>query len=1509
MCPPNTFSPYGRQLDDDTACVPCADGTFAKYYGSFECVGESDQDSMAQRDILEDFYNSMGGENWLVKTNWLDSSVSICDWHGITCVSSSEESVKAILLSQNDVTGTVPSSIFKLPGLKELNLARNSITMSYQGIEDATNLEYLNLDETEITTLSGIEDAKSLNLLHINANSFGGTFPQEILSLKSLAVLYMSDNDFSGSIPSGLKSLTDLIFLACAECSLSGEVPAWIGDLTKLEYLGLSGNSLTGELPSEVELLTNLKHLDLSEQTTRGGDGITGGVPALAGFTQLSELYLHRNKLNGQIPSNFLAKVVADFDSAVTIDLRWNDITGSIPSELAMKNNLNLFLSDNKIDVIPDEVCNSSWNGGNSEDSTCDFILCDKGTFNALGRSQSDLPCEICPGEADDTQYYGSTQCGQDIEKFILNAFYINLNGPDWTHSDNWLIHNEICEWYGITCYEDGAQEGKVKSIILDNNNMHGEISTSIYDLSYLSHLELRGNNITLPLEGIDKLNYLDTLYLSETGMTSLAGIGQAKSLTTLHLTSNNLEGPLPDEFFDLENLEYVFLNYNKISSKISTKFGNLKQLKELFLFHNELTGEIPSEVGLLQNLETLSFGENKLEGTVPVELNNLKRLEVLSLQRESGRSVSGDLNPSEGSGLHGSLPPFSSLPNLRELYLGDNSFTGDIPASFLSGIQDKTGTVQVDLTLNKLTGTAPGSLSAFDDLRLYLAGNEIEGISVDLCKKDDWMDGEVANGCDAILCPPGKYNSYGRRVNDDKVCEECAYEDSAKFFGSVSCGPSDDVHGLSEREILRRFYLQTQGNSWKNKNNWMEDKVDICRWHGVHCASESGEGGDTVTKLELPANNLQGTVPPVIFHLPSLKSLNLHDNGVEFSFQGIDVASNLEELYLQSTNVKSLKGIGKASALKVLHLEENSFAGPIPDEVYGLVGLRSLYLSDSGLTGTLSSSIGNLKNLVELYCHANDISGEIPNSIGELSNLEVLLLSENNLYGTLPESLNDLSSLKELNLDSFTRNNAGISGPLLAFSGLPKLRELHLGDNSLTGPIPDDFLQGVDNTDEVINVNFRSNQLAGALPGSLERLDKLNIDLTDNKITEITLNLCDQDNWMDYTVDDYGCDAILCPAGFYNKHGRASLGNPCQPCDASVSSPYMGNTICPGTEKEAEKEVLKAFYLSTGGPKWKENDGWMDDKTDICDWFGVSCRDGYTVESILLGSNNLIGTPPKEIFQLSNLKFLWLYSNPMNFKFEGIEKATKLTSLLLDSTGLTSLEGIGKASALVDVDVRFNRLDGTLPSEIHDLRFLESFLCGHNGFTGSVPSFKTNRRLHTLRMSDNFFTGEVPAFDVHTALTALDLSGNDLEGPLPTNLLQAANTKSAIFIDLSSNSITGTVPAELSRFDVLTIYLRDNMIEGISQQLCSKNEFNKGDVETYGCDAILCPKGTYAPSSGRASADGGPCLKCDQTLYHGSSVCGVDIAESSAPSRGAFSSFALGITTFFLGGFIYLLF
>jgi len=1458
LCPPGTANRFGREHSGGLSCQSCSSAEDAPYYGMFSCLSEEDQTIVGEGDILKDFFEKAGGRQWQTNTGWLSDSNSFCQWHGVTCTTTDPVSVAAIHLSNNGLTGYISSSLWILPSLAELNVAGNDVKIQLEGIENS-NLVYLNLDQTGISSLDNLSST-NLQLLHATDNKFS-SFPTEILGLQNLEVLFLSNNEIE-ELPDSVGAMQTLRFLACDECGLKGQLPLWVtSSLTNLEYASFRQNAFAGTVP-DMTALTGLKHIDIGAQRPHGG-GLTGQVSDLATLTHLVEVAFDGNKLTGPIPQAFLQNV-ADVE-LITVDLRNNEITGSIPETLATRfTRMNLLLGNNQITSVPASVCAKNWNGG-KVGSSCDHILCSAGTYNLNGHASTTQKCNTCADAS--SSFLGATSCGDTSEQATLETIYMDLGSTAWTNHDNWGTSPDVCSWYGIECHEDdgSAASGKVKSIVLEDNNLVGTLKSSVYQLEYLESIFVKQNEIDVEFDGVASASNLNTLHLSQTNVKSIAGLGVATSLQALHLTGNEITGTIPAEVFKLTNLVDLYLNYNQFDGTLSKQISKLSNLKEFYLFHNHLTGTVPTEVGALVDIEVLGLGENGFHGTLPTELNTLKFLRVLSLQKEKG-----DFST---EGITGTLPALNKLEDIRELYLGGNSITGTLPSNFLFGIVMRSSTITIDLVDNQITGEVPETLDVFYDLRLYLAGNQISSVPDKICGMVQWMDGLVAHSCDGFLCPPGTFNEFGRRISDESECFPCSVEEDSRYYGSTSCG-ADAGEDVDERTVLFQLYNELGGNDWNSRDNWKEDNKSVCTWFGVKCAD-----GSEVTDIELPRNGLKGTVPPSIFHLKSLRTLNLQENDVEFTFEGIGLTPALEELNMGHTKARSLSGIDQLQNLRTLNMAENHFSTSLPKDLFKLSSLEKLFITNAGFIGSIPGDIGAMTKLSVLFMNHNELTGTLPSEIGMLTSVSVLQVSENLLYGSVPTEINKMKALKSLFADSFTRPGAGFSGPLPAFDQLPNLRELALGSNTFTGAMPSSFLEGVTVTDEKITIGLHANQLTGAVPSSLSRFELIYLDVAANRISTLPESFCSKSKWNEGKVGEYGCDALLCPAGTYNEEGKqGGEDTPCLTCPNIPSGQsYLGSTGCLADQKKQEREILEKLFESTSGLKWKDMTGWLSEN-DICTWYGVSCTSSGTVESLLLGSNNLHGSVPSDIFGgLPDLMYLWLYSNPISFKFDKIGEAKKLNSLLIDSTGLTSLEGVGSASALTDLDVRFNNLEGTVPTEIANLRDLSSFACGNNRLGGTIPSFNGNRKLKTLRMGSNNFDGQLPDFATNPALETLDLSQNNLLGSIPVSLLANSDTENEIFIDLSDNQLTGTVPGELTRFDKVRLFLRDNMFSGIDTGLCGKLDWLEGDVGSFGCNGIMCPPSTYGPTTGRASSkDGGQqCLSCPEESYYGSTTCG----------------------------------
>lgn len=100
-------------------------------------------------------------------------------------------------------------------------------------------------------------------------------------------------------------------------------------------------------------------------------------------------------------------------------------------------------------------------------------------------------------------------------------------------------------------------------------------------------------------------------------------GLKNCTSMTGLDLSSNNLDGVLPNNMTDIVNfLTSLDLSSNNFSGEIPASIGNISFLNVLKLENNRFTGQIPLELGKLNRIKEFSVAYNRLTGQVPFFLN-----------------------------------------------------------------------------------------------------------------------------------------------------------------------------------------------------------------------------------------------------------------------------------------------------------------------------------------------------------------------------------------------------------------------------------------------------------------------------------------------------------------------------------------------------------------------------------------------------------------------------------------------------------------------------------------------------------------------------------------------------------------------------------------------------------------------------------------------------------------------------------------------------------------------
>jgi Leucine rich repeat len=240
---------------------------------------------------------------------------------------------------------------------------------------------------------------------------------------------------------------------------------------------------------------------------------------------------------------------------------------------------------------------------------------------------------------------------------------------------------------------------------------------------------------------------------------------------------------------------------------------------------------------------------------------------------------------------------------------------------------------------------------------------------------------------------------------------------------------------------LVLRYSLvggENLNNSTADVSKFMEyptRNVDECQWTGVVCDSVTGR----VVEIDYSDIGLDGSIPPEIRLLPSLKVLDLSHNEIKGSIpeETFDLRQ-LQKLYLYMNQLQGSIStwIGQLTALEVLHASHNNLSGRIPQQ--------------------LQSNEGEIRPLKYLNLQSNLLSGSIPSGL-RLGEVAYFDLGRNELTGTIPDDLgSDFVELRHLLLD-----HNGLIGSIpttIPIAGSGSLETLELHHNALTGRVPDNF-------------------------------------------------------------------------------------------------------------------------------------------------------------------------------------------------------------------------------------------------------------------------------------------------------------------------------------------------------------------------------------------------------------------------------------------------------------------
>ena len=334
-----------------------------------------------QRMALATLYFSTNGPAWKEHSStWISYDLSECQWFPQACDANGK--IRRLLLSDNNLDGTLPAEAFWLTTVQQLQVDNNPLLRGPIPTElgRMTELQILWMQQcaleasadsptalpTQLGRLGG-----SLLYLDVSGNPLGhrgdrskeeegdyndggyNDIPTEMGLLTNLQELNLSDADLVGTLPTQIGNLRQLQYsLQLQGNALHGALPTQLGNLKELGHFFAEENHFSGSLPTELGAWSKIQIIDLSVNHFVGALPLEYGV----NLESIQELWLYDNMLTGSIPEQW--GLFPETFSA--LDMSMNQLSNTLPTQIGRLVGLTgLWLYQNAIiGTIPSEIGN-----------------------------------------------------------------------------------------------------------------------------------------------------------------------------------------------------------------------------------------------------------------------------------------------------------------------------------------------------------------------------------------------------------------------------------------------------------------------------------------------------------------------------------------------------------------------------------------------------------------------------------------------------------------------------------------------------------------------------------------------------------------------------------------------------------------------------------------------------------------------------------------------------------------------------------------------------------------------------------------------------------------------------------------------------------------------------------------------------------------------------------------------------------------------------------------------